>query len=1372
MSRPSFTPHPVPDCPSRETLLSFFQGELEATDELAGHLETCSACQQTLDQLASTTSLELRGPAPAPWLPTADLLQQMEDLSRADSSTTNVDGPLPAIAGYRLIGILGQGGMGVVYEGVQENLGRYVALKTLRADKVNDELRARLQREAEAIARLNHANIVQIYEVGEWQPPAGGPALPYLAMERVFGKSLGQWLAGQPQSAERAADFAAIMARAIHAAHQAGIVHRDLKPSNVLVQMAEPDKAPAQDAAPVLKITDFGLAKDVEAGASLTETGEVVGTPNYMAPEQAHARLEEIGPAADIYALGALLYEMLTSRPPFVGKTPLEVLMQVIAADPLAPRQLLPAIPRDLDTICMKCLEKEPRRRYASAAHLADDLARFLAGEPILARPLGPITRAARWCRRKPGVAAVWGLAASLLLGAGAAGFWYQHDRAVRATEELSRRADAQRKHDLAERGMADALEQAREIRARLEKELHQAGGVALLLNDPRRWSAPIDAAKAALERAVAIKGGADGPVDGDLLRDLQLLADHLQRDEADRLLALRLEKIRLDRSTWVDGGFDNARALREYPDVFEQAGLCLPPDVRGGAPRLPSAGLLQQSAIREQLLAALDDWAFAAVHAGRQQLATQLLAVARTVDPDPWRDRIRGLPGERWVREELADQALADEAVFSTLSPAFLELVGQMLRAPATTKPTADTDRGASNQKAVQWLRHAQMRHPADFWLNFDLASVLLMEQPIDAAGYYRTALAVRRHSGAAWNNLGVALRQQKDFPAARHALLKAVEAEPGNAFAWTTLGLNLLDQHDVPAAIAACRKAVECEPRVALAWNNLGLALSRSQDQQGALSALRKAIELEPKFAKAWYNLGNVLYSAQDRAGARTAYETALSCAPRYDLPWLGLGNLLQDENKLGPAVAAFKRALELEPRRAMTWYNLGNALRLQKDHADAAVAYRKAVEIEPTHVRAWRNLGVALLAGNDVAGSIEATRKALALDRKHVGAWINLGIAFYRQRDWPAAADAYRKALEAEPKHAGAWYHLGNVLDEQDDLLEATAAYKKAIEHDPKHASAWNNLGLVYLQQQDLPAARAAFKSTVGIAPNHNKAWVNLGRVYDAEQDYPNAAAAFRKALEFEANNAGTWTDLGAALRKQNRLPEAAAAYQQAIALKPELSKAHTGLGLVYRDQGRFAEAVAATKKGLALTSLLEAATLVPQLYECEKLLALEQRLPLVLQGEKTTPMEQLALAELCDRYKQRPADAVRLYGAAFSGQPSLAADATKNHRTRAACAAVRAAAARAGEAGEPSRLRDQALAWLSAELAAGTARVQADPPPELTALRDKLAQWRRHADLASVREPDALGRLPEGDQKAWRGFWSAVEQLERAIGARPR
>jgi eukaryotic-like serine/threonine-protein kinase len=319
------------------------------------HVEGCHACRQALNALLNDFTLsaapEATRPVNAPFASTADL-------------------PAPAISGYEILGELGRGGMGVVYKARHAGLNRLVAVKMILtgAYAAAEDL-ARFRTEAEAVAALQHANVVQIYEIGE---QAGRP---YFSLEFVEGGNLGQKLAGAPQPPRQAAELVETLARAVHFAHERGIVHRDLKPANVLLT-----------AEGLPKITDFGLAKRLDDAAGHTQSGAVVGTPSYMAPEQAVPKSKEVGPATDVYALGAILYEMLTGRPPFRAATALETLQQVLADEPAPPRQLQSKTPRDLETICLKCLEKRPARRYASAADLADDLGRWRRGEPVRAQ--------------------------------------------------------------------------------------------------------------------------------------------------------------------------------------------------------------------------------------------------------------------------------------------------------------------------------------------------------------------------------------------------------------------------------------------------------------------------------------------------------------------------------------------------------------------------------------------------------------------------------------------------------------------------------------------------------------------------------------------------------------------------------------------------------------------------------------------------------------------------------------------------------------------------------------------------------------------------------------------------------------------------
>jgi hypothetical protein len=299
-------------------------------------------------------------------------------------------GGLPRrFGGYELLAELGRGGFGVVYKARQVALKRVVALKMIQAGA--DDL-ARFMVEAESVARLQHPNIIQIHEIGEHD------GLPYFSLEFCAGGSLAQRLNGAPLPAAEAAQLIETLARAMHTAHLQQVVHRDLKPANILL---------TADGRP--KITDFGLAKKLDEGGGRTETGEVMGTPSYMAPEQAAGRLGEIGPATDVYALGALLYELLTGRAPFRAASPMETLQQVLSNDPVALSRLQPRTPRDLETICLKCLQKEPRKRYASALELADDLARFRGGESIRARPIGALSRVRRWCRRNRSMVSLLG---------------------------------------------------------------------------------------------------------------------------------------------------------------------------------------------------------------------------------------------------------------------------------------------------------------------------------------------------------------------------------------------------------------------------------------------------------------------------------------------------------------------------------------------------------------------------------------------------------------------------------------------------------------------------------------------------------------------------------------------------------------------------------------------------------------------------------------------------------------------------------------------------------------------------------------------------------------------------------------------------
>jgi serine/threonine-protein kinase len=752
------------------------------------------------------------------------------DFKAGDSSpagpTNRPGAPLPAIPGYDLVAELGHGGMGVVYQARDQKLGRVVALKMiLSRHYVSQEALRRFQAEAEAVAQLQHPNIVQLHDHGQHDN------LPYFTLEFMAGGSLSVRLKKGGLAPKEAARLVEQLARGMQYAHQAGFIHRDLKPGNILL---------AADGTP--KISDFGLVKRAETDQDLTQTGEAMGTPAYMAPEQALGETKRVGPAADVYSLGAVLYECLTGKPPFQGKSRDDIRHQVIHTDPTPPRQSKPRLPRDLETICLKCLHKDPQKRYASAEALANDLQRFQNHEPIRARPVGRGERLAMWIRRKPATAALLALGLFFGMAVAGAGFWYVQDRADREAADLRQELDmAKEKQKNAEatgrltaeqanreEKMAAALGRVEALRQNLHTRLSDPLKVQELLSDIDQWGRQIKEARGAWQEAKNLVGSADHSVAATLLGRLAKLNQQLAADEGDYDLARKLDSVRLDAETVVDGKFNPSRARLSYEEVF---GKTLHLDLRQGPVR-PVAAQVEASVLRYVLVAALDHWAEVTLELN---LAGRLLEVTRLADPEPWRDRVRNL--DTW-KDLAALHQLAKEANPGQQSVAILGLLAQRLE-----------DEGGQAAATVL-MRTALLHHPGIFWLNFRLGTRTadLGEQ----AGCYRAALAIRPGSAAALNNLGYVLYVQKDMA----------------------------------GAIACYKKALECDPMFARAHHNLGTALHAQKDMAGAIASYKKTLEIDPKDAKAHNNLGLALDAQKDVAGAIACYKKLWSATPI--MPW----------------------------------------------------------------------------------------------------------------------------------------------------------------------------------------------------------------------------------------------------------------------------------------------------------------------------------------------------------------------------------------------------------------------------------------------------------------------------------------------------
>jgi eukaryotic-like serine/threonine-protein kinase len=816
---------------------------------------------------------------------------------------------LPQVPGYEVDAVLGRGGMGLVFKARHLMLNRVVALKMLLAGAyAGREQLARFRREAEAVATLRHPNIVQVHDAGE---VAGRP---YFTMECIEGGSLAQSLAGKPQPTHRAAELATTLASAVQFAHKSGFIHRDLKPGNVLL---------TADGVP--KITDFGLARPIAAGSTVTRSGDFLGTPCYMAPEQAMGHASAVGPAADIYALGAVLYEMLTGRPPFDGHTSVETLQKVVAEEPTPPSRLNAQVPRDLETICLKCLQKNPARRYASAQDLADDLHRFLDGKPVLARPIGLIERAAKWVRRRP--AAALFIAALLVMSAAVigTGVWMQQQ------EEDRRAAKEQRQA---------------QVREALETALRRAGD----LMREERWKEAL----VVLEDASPHLAEADAPDEEERLKQAQ----------ADCRVADALQTARESYPLLPDATLNYKQRAREFLKAFEQAGLSV------GADAETVAAQIRSSAIREQLVAALDDRAVVAFMLGDKTLVERFLTIARLADPgSPWRNRFRD--SSIWWRAQLED--LAATAFTSSPPPTEHQLVllALLLRS-----------RGATG-RSVQLLGEACRRQPRNFWVQREMGNALAMHNRVqEAAGYYRVAVSLRPDNAGAYEGLGNVLSRLGQPEDAIAAYRQAVKASPDSAPIRARLVEALAQAGYWKEAEAECRLALERDRTNYLVPQRLADALALGGRADEALILGRRAAEIAPNVPETHLLLGAIYKMLGRHEDAVKAYRTVAAMPSKHYLADLGLAQELAAVGCWEEALAVLQTAADRQPIVAAYPLEIGVILRSHGKPEEAARAFQKAATRAAQDPLIWDGLAGSLLDLGRFAEARAAVESSLKL------------------------------------------------------------------------------------------------------------------------------------------------------------------------------------------------------------------------------------------------------------------------------------------------------------------------------------------------------------------------------------------------------
>jgi eukaryotic-like serine/threonine-protein kinase len=913
--------------------------------------------------------------------------------THADPLRTVADAPpgdpgpaAPASAGRcRLLGEIARGGMGAVLRGHDPDLDRELAVKVLLPEhRDRPDLVRRFLAEARICGRLQHPGVVPVHEVGVLDDRR-----PFFTMKLVQGRTLAELLRERPAPAADLPRFLGIfeqMCQTVAFAHSRGVIHRDLKPSNVMVgEFGE------------VQVMDWGLAKarDDAAAAAVSapaaaegasQAGLVLGTPAYMAPEQARGEVDKLDARCDVFGLGALLCEILTGAPPYTSKQSWEILLLARQADLAAALARLGACGADADLVRLAkaCLAVDPAERPADAGAVAQAVAAHLAGvrERLRAAEVGRAAAQAKAAAERRARRLTVGLAAAVLLLAAAVGVgvvWRQRQQAeaVQAVET--------------------ALAEAK------------------VLQEQARWA---DAREAAA-RAERLLG--DGGPD-ELRRRV-----HQARADADMLA--RLEDARLPQAREHNRLIDVGRVAAAYAEAFRAYGIDL--DALGDE---EAAERIHRSAIRDHLTAALDDYCSFKIREDKAA-ALRLIDVARRADPDPWRNEVRDAT-RRGNLEAL--KALAGRPEVADLPVPTVVLLAADLRAAKAA------DLGA----AV--LRAAQRRRPDDFWLNNEMGLCLEESRPEEAVGYFRAALSARPHNAQVRLNLGRVLRRQLGRAADAEAEYRAaVELHPEDDFIHYCLGVALLDQQKWAAAEDAFRNALERDPAFPLAHNNLGAALYPQGKRVEAEAEFRKALELDKNCAEAHGNLGALLRARGERDRAEEECRESVKLNPTFFSGQFNLGLVLLDRGQLKDAEAALTEAVKLRKDDADALTHLGIAIAMQERDAGALPFLRRAVELRPDSAEAQVNLGNALLNLHDLKEAEAASRKAVALDRDLPQAQAGLGLVLKEEGRFVEALACLRRAGEHPPDnpawrrdHAD-WLRETAALVEHDAVLAPVLA-----------------------------------------------------------------------------------------------------------------------------------------------------------------------------------------------------------------------------------------------------------------------------------------------------------------------------------------
>ncbi len=1003
---------------------------------------------------------------------------------------------------YQMLGEIARGGMGVVLKGRDPDLGRDLAFKVLRTEMANRPAAVqRFVEEAQVGGQLQHPGIVPVYDLGRF-----ADGRPYFAMKLVKGRTLADLLADRPDPATDRGRFLRHflqVCQTLAYAHSRGVMHRDLKPANVMVGafdevlvmdwglakvllrggVADEKKAsqlPPEDHLPTeIRTARFGSGSETEAGT-------VLGTPAFMAPEQAGGEIDRLDERADVFGLGAILAVILTGRPPYVGSGEVVRLMAVRG-------QLGDCFARldgcgadaELVALCKRCLSAERDARPRTAAEVSAALAGHLAAvedrakRAELARAAAEAEAKEQKKRRK--VQLLLAAAVGLLAVGGAAVGWYTDRQAAERQAERERLVAEQREADLRRQ-----FEDEQRAAAERDRRQRNASAVAGLLDQCTTALRAGDADKAAITLEAASKRTAEGGADEHAGRQERLTAD----------LAVLRKLTRADQFRWT-------RVASNWPDPKEAAEQYRLALVEFGAdpdavdPEVV-ARRVSASAVRERLVSALD-------RVLRADHSPRVRAALRAADADPYRDAVRDavLANDGAKLLDLAGRGQAEQQ-----PPGFVAFLGESGAIPV--------------KRRRELLAAAVQRRPGDLGLLMALGRtypINTRDGADERLRWFQAAVAVAPANSATHYSLGTTLVDKGKYDAAIASCKEAIRLDPKDAKAHSNLGHALVAKKEYDAAIASYREAIRLDPKLAPAHNNLGLALASKKEYDAAIASYREAIRLEPKLALAHSNLGNALHGKKEYDAAIASCKEAIRLDPKLAPAHNNLGLALANKKEYDAAIASCKEAIRLDPKLAPAHYNLGNALLAKKAYDAAIASYREAIRLEPKHANTHNNLGLALASKKEYDAAIACYKEAIRLEPKDAPVHNNLGVSLAIKQDYDAAIANFREAIRLNPKLVFAHVNLRKALSLKKDYEGAIAANEAHIRVEPQNEHLRLELISRYRYLKKYPEAVAAARAALQVFPRSAALYAALGDVLRLSGDIPGARAALTEATRLD-------------------------------------------------------------------------------------------------------------------------------------------------------------------------------------------------------------------------------------------------------------